>query len=175
MNIFGYNILGLNLIQRSSKFFILILVGAALLKIIDRSICAFFDKLARKPSLSPQKSRLATLRSLLRSITGFLLFIVLFLMIASDLGFNIMPLLTGAGIAGLAISFGAQTLVRDLIFGLFLILDNQINVGDKVKIGDQEGIVVKMLMRNIVLKDSDGNLIIIPNSEIKKITVFKNS
>lgn len=89
------------------------------------------------------------------------------------MGFNIIPILTGAGILGIAISLGAQTLIKDVISGIFLIIDDQINIGDRVKIEDQEGVIVKMFLRNIVLQDKAGNRIYIPNSEINKIIVYK--
>jgi small conductance mechanosensitive channel len=86
---------------------------------------------------------------------------------------NITPLITGAGILGLAFSFGAQTLVKDLIAGFFIILENQYNVGDQVKLNTEEGVVDKITLRATVLKDKKGNLIYIPNSEIKKVVVIK--
>jgi len=112
-----------------------------------------------------------TIRFLLKNIIDAILFLVAILIILSNWGVNIVPILTGAGILGLAFSFGAQTLVKDIIAGFFIIAENQFNIGDKIQIGKLEGEVNKMTLRLTVLKDKNGNLIYIPNSQI--ITVVK--
>lgn len=117
--------------------------------------------------------RTKTLRSFIKSILDGVLFITVFLIILSYWGVNITPILTGAGILGLAISFGAQTLIKDLISGFFILIENQFNVGDKVKIGNFEGEVYKMTMRMTVLKDEKDNLIFIPNSQIIAVVKLK--
>ncbi|MFN4212366.1 MAG: mechanosensitive ion channel family protein [Microgenomates group bacterium] len=117
--------------------------------------------------------RTKTLRSFIKSILDGVLFITVFLIILSYWGVNITPILTGAGILGLAISFGAQTLIKDLISGFFILIENQFNVGDKVKIGNFEGEVYKMTMRMTVLKDEKDNLIFIPNSQIASVVKLK--
>lgn len=142
---------------------------------LQRSINVFFSNLEKKSILVSYRQRLKTLKTLLKSIVSVLIFIVLFLMIFYEFGFNIHPILTGAGILGLAVSFGAQTLIKDLIAGFFIILENQYNVGDFVKIGDTQGKVYKITLRMTVLKDKQDNLIYIPNSEIKKVIIFKKT
>lgn len=166
------NILDKSLVERMIRISLTILVGFFLSKILSRSITISLGKIIKRTPPA-NKSRLVTLSSILTSVINFLLIGIIILIVASELGFDIAPILTGAGIAGLAISFGSQTLVKDLISGFFLILDNQVNIGDKVKIGDQEGIIMQIQMRNIVLRDKDKNLIYIPNSEIKRIIVFR--
>lgn len=140
---------------------------------LQRSINIFFSNLEKKSILVSYHQRLKTLKTLLKSVVSVLIFIVLFLMIFYEFGFNIHPILTGAGILGLAVSFGAQTLIKDLIAGFFIILENQYNIGDFVKIGDTQGKVYKITLRMTVLKDKQDNLIYIPNSEIKKVIIFK--
>jgi small conductance mechanosensitive channel len=141
---------------------------------IDHSINLFFSKLENQTPLASYQQRLATLKSLLKSLVAVIIFGVSFLIIIYEIGFNITPFLTGAGILGLAVSFGAQTLIKDLIAGFFIILENQYNVGDTVKIGESEGKVYRITLRTTVLKDRDKNLIHIPNSEIKRVVVFKH-
>jgi len=92
-----------------------------------------------------------------------------------SLGFDITPILTGAGILGLAISFGAQTIVKDVLSGFFIIIENQYNVGNQVKINDISGEVFKINLRTTVLKDKKENMIYIPNSEIKTVLVYNKS
>jgi small-conductance mechanosensitive channel len=90
--------------------------------------------------------------------------------ILKELGFDIGPILAGAGIVGLAIGFGAQSLVRDVVSGFFMIMENQIRVGDVAKIGDVAGLVEKITLRIVVLRDLDGIVHTIPNGEIKTIS-----
>lgn len=87
---------------------------------------------------------------------------------------NIAPFLTGAGILGLTFSLGAQSLVKDLISGFFIIFDNQLEVGDYVKIGSLEGKVKKITLRQTILRDKKNNTIIIPNSQITSVVKLKN-
>jgi len=81
-------------------------------------------------------------------------------------GIDIKPLLASAGIAGLAIGFGAQTLVKDVINGFFLLVENQFDVGDVVKVSGVQGTVESLTMRRTVLRDADGTVHTIPNSAI---------
>lgn len=91
------------------------------------------------------------------------------LMILRELGIDIMPVLTGAGILGLAVGFGAQTLVRDVISGFFLILEDQVRVGDVAAINGQHGLVEEVNLRTLVLRDEQGAVHVYPNGEIKTL------
>lgn len=120
-------------------------------------------------------SRARTLQALVRSVASVVIFLMVVLVILAQFGINITPILTGAGLIGLAISLGAQSLVKDFIAGFFIIVEDQYNIGDKVKIGENKGEVYKLTLRLTVLKDKDGNLINIPNSTITTVTAFKKS
>jgi small conductance mechanosensitive channel len=91
------------------------------------------------------------------------------LMILREVDIDITPVLTGAGIAGLAIGFGAQTLVRDVISGFFLILEDQVRVGDVAVVNGQGGLVEEVNLRTIVLRDEAGTVHIFPNGEVKTL------
>jgi moderate conductance mechanosensitive channel len=91
------------------------------------------------------------------------------LMILRELDIDITPVLTGAGIAGIAIGFGAQTLVRDVISGFFLIFEDQVRVGDVVTVNGQGGLVEEVNLRTIVLRDEQGAVHIFPNGEVKTL------
>ncbi|MGH7340821.1 MAG: mechanosensitive ion channel family protein [Candidatus Rokuibacteriota bacterium] len=91
------------------------------------------------------------------------------LMILRELDIDITPVLTGAGIAGLAIGFGAQTLVRDVISGFFLILEDQVRVGDVAVVNGQGGLIEQVNLRTIVLRDEAGTVHIFPNGEVKTL------
>tara|TARA_B100001123_G_scaffold228801_1_gene257443 strand:- start:237 stop:1016 length:780 start_codon:yes stop_codon:yes gene_type:complete len=87
----------------------------------------------------------------------------------SELGLNIGPLLAGAGVIGLAVGFGAQTLVKDIITGLFILIEDHISVGDVVKVGSHSGLVEKLTLRTIQLRDPGGTVHVIPFSEVTTI------
>ncbi|MCK4800131.1 mechanosensitive ion channel, partial [Candidatus Parcubacteria bacterium] len=89
--------------------------------------------------------------------------------ILSLFNIDIRPILAGAGIIGLAIGFGAQSLVKDFVSGLFILIENQYGIGDKVKIGSSEGKVTRITMRSTVLKDEEGRTYYISNGSIKDV------
>jgi moderate conductance mechanosensitive channel len=111
-----------------------------------------------------------TMAGVISSVGKFAIFFVASLEILSQLGFNLGPLLASAGIAGLAIGFGAQTLVKDVINGFFILLENQYDIGDSVRVGGVKGAVQDMSLRRTVLRDDDGTVHTIPNSEIKLVS-----
>jgi len=90
--------------------------------------------------------------------------------IVKELGFDIGPILAGAGILGLAVGFGSQSLVKDIVSGFFLIMENQIRIGDVVKIAGVSGQVEKMTLRIVILRDIEGIVHAIPNGEITTVS-----
>jgi small conductance mechanosensitive channel len=99
-----------------------------------------------------------------------ILSVVTLLIVLSELGINIAPLLAGAGIVGLAIGFGAQTLVKDLLTGFFVLLENTINIGDWVLLGGHDGQVEGLTIRHVTVRDIYGNLHTVPWSSVVTIT-----
>src|SRR5262249_8620343 len=116
--------------------------------------------------------RAETLRQIVRSVVKFALFIFVGLTITSDFGFNIAPLLASVGIAGVAIGFGAQSLVKDVISGFFILLEDQYGVGDVIKVGEHSGVVEHMSLRATVLRNLEGQVHVIPNGTIQAVTVL---
>jgi moderate conductance mechanosensitive channel len=110
--------------------------------------------------------RARTLGSVLMNITTTVVVLIAALMILREFRVDISPALTGAGIVGVAVGFGAQTLVRDLIGGFFLILENQIRVGDAVSINGIGGLVETIRLRTTLLRDEEGTVHVIPNGAI---------
>jgi small-conductance mechanosensitive channel len=110
--------------------------------------------------------RARTLGTVLTNITTVVVLIIAVLMILNELGVNISPALTATGIVGVALGFGAQTLVRDVIGGFFLILENQIRVGDSAAINGIGGAVEAINLRTTVLRDEEGTVHVIPNGAI---------
>ncbi len=114
--------------------------------------------------------RTETLSKLVRKTVKALVLIAAALMILQNLGINIGPLLAGAGIVGLAVGFGAQSLVKDVISGFFILLENHMNVGDVVDIAGKGGLVESINLRVTRLRDWEGNVHVIPNGEIAVLT-----
>jgi small conductance mechanosensitive channel len=110
--------------------------------------------------------RARTLGSVLMNITTVVVLLIAVLMVLNEFKVNISPALTGAGIVGVALGFGAQTLVRDMIGGFFLILENQIRVGDVAAINGIGGLVEEINLRTTVLRDEEGTVHVIPNGGI---------
>lgn len=155
-------------------FSIVILVLSFLLSLlIKKSIDAVFAGVKKRINQERTLAKTRTARSFLRNILDGILFLTSLLIILSRWGVNIIPIVTGASILGLAISFGAQTFIKDLISGFFILFEDQFNVGDRVKIGNFEGEVYRVTLRLTVLKDSKGNLIFIPNSQITTVVRLK--
>lgn len=114
--------------------------------------------------------RLQTVIPLIRSGLLAVLCVIAGLVVLSEVGINIAPLLAGAGIVGLAIGFGAQTLVKDLLTGFFVLLENTINVGDWVILGGHDGQVESLSIRHVLVRDIYGNLHTVPWSSVVSIT-----
>jgi moderate conductance mechanosensitive channel len=115
------------------------------------------------------RRRAATLSSILsKTVTALVAFLAI-LMLLRELSIDVVPILTGAGIAGLAIGFGAQNLVRDVISGFFLILEDQVRVGDLARINGVGGIVEQIGLRTIVLRDAEGAVQVFPNGTITSL------
>jgi len=110
--------------------------------------------------------RARTLGSVLTNITTVLVLLIAALMILREFHVDISPALTGAGIVGVALGFGAQTLVRDLIGGFFLILENQVRVGDVVAMNGIAGLVEAINLRTTILRDEEGTVHVIPNGAV---------
>ncbi len=142
-----------------------LIVATIVSLILKKSIDVVFSRIT-------MVGRTRSLRSLLKNILDIILFLTVILIILSHWDINIIPLLTGAGLIGLAISFGAQTLVKDILSGFFIILENQFGVGDRIKIGDHEGVVEEITLRLTVLRDKNKNLVYIPNSQIESVTKY---
>ncbi len=110
-----------------------------------------------------------TISQLLRSV-GRVAIVTIAILLTFNVFINIAPILAGAGILGLAVSFGAQSLVRDVISGFFILSENQFGLGDVIEVAGKAGVVEKMTLRVVVLRDLEGAMHIIPNGELKVVT-----
>ncbi len=150
------------------KTVLVYIIGRLLIELVFKKANQLY--VAREEKRGKQSDRRAkTLAGLTNTLAYILLDIVTVISFLRTFGVNLMPILAGAGVFGLALSFGTQNLIKDLIAGLFILIENQYSLGDRVKIGDYSGRVLKMTMRSTILKDIDGRIIYIPNGTITQI------
>lgn len=149
---------------------ILILIGA---KIAIKFSIILIDKFFESRNtfkITLDENRVNTLKGILKSIIRYTIYFIAFMPILETIGIDIKALITAAGIGGLAIGFGAQNLVRDIITGFFILFEDQFTVGDYVDVGGKGGIVEEMALRVTKVRDFSGDLHIIPNGAIDKVT-----
>jgi len=152
--------------------FIIVLFAVArlvLFKVIDRVIQSVLviDKLEQQQA---RAARVRTLAGLAKSVTGYVLFLIAALMVLQAVNVDPRPLLTAAGVVGFAAAFGAQKLIRDVISGFFIILENQYAVGDYVTVAGFTGVVEEVGMRMTRIRDDVGKLCIVSNGDITTVT-----
>jgi len=148
------------------------LLGALLL---HRALRLFLGRIRearrhREGGNTDDQKRVETLLTLLGRSGAVVLYLTALLLIIADFGIQIGPLLAGLGVVGVAVGFGAQYLVKDLITGAFLVFENQVAVGDVVRIESFEGVVESMTLRTIRVRGAGGQLHIVPNGEIRCMT-----
>ena len=151
--------------QDGPRMLSVILVSFLLIWIL-RSVAGKVTALQTRGPAGFRARQVRTLASVITSVGVFVILFVAALELLPLFGFDLGPLLASAGVAGIAIGFGAQTLVKDFINGFFILLDNQYDLGDKVSIAGVKGIVEDMSLRRTTLRDEDGALHIVPNSQI---------
>jgi small-conductance mechanosensitive channel len=150
---------------------VFVLIAAYLLTRLLRAIARrTADLHIRKLPPGVRVQQVMTVASVVTGIGVFVIFFVAALTVLPILGLNLGPMLASAGVVGLAIGFGAQTLVHDFINGFFILLENQYDIGDTVRIAGVKGTVERMSLRQTVLRDEDGTLHIVPNSAIQIVS-----
>src|SRR5690606_33403608 len=129
------------------------------------------DTVRQMAALRPERrrQRAETMGSVLRGAITVTVFTVATLLALSELDLDLAPLLAGAGIVGVALGFGAQSLVRDLLAGLFMLLEDQYGVGDSVDLGEASGVVEAVGLRVTTVRDLRGVVWYIPNGEIRRV------
>lgn len=150
-----------------------IIIALVMLSQMSRWIVKWLEKLTpERDSLQAveAKKRAQTLGNILRHAFFIVISFIALLMILGELGIQLGPLLATAGIGALAIGFGAQSLVKDVISGFFIILENQYRIGDVIEVAGVSGLVESVSLRRTVLRDLEGKVHTIPNGEIKIVS-----
>ncbi|HVL81628.1 MAG TPA: mechanosensitive ion channel family protein [Actinomycetota bacterium] len=179
------------LVLRPVRIVMILLVAFVLNRLAKRAIARFVrslqtDRMRRgletireKPAAgalftTDEPSQRASLRAsttgaVLSSVTGFVIWTIAFIYVLAELRINLAPLIAGAGIAGIAIGFGAQNLVRDFLSGLFMLIEDQYGVGDVIDVGGVSGVVEGVSLRTTRLRDVHGNVWHVPNGTIERV------
>jgi small-conductance mechanosensitive channel len=146
---------------------VITLVIIKVVQILSERLATLF---ARQRVDVEAKKRANTLASVIRHLATVAILAVAFITVLGELGVEIGPVLAAAGIVGLAVGFGAQSLVKDVINGFFILLEDQIRVGDVVQAAGQSGLVEKVNLKMTILRDFSGNVHFIPNGIIDTVT-----
>lgn len=148
--------------------FIIAFILTRLLKLVSRRLTKFSKSQGLPSAVRAQQLR--TLSGVIYSVGLFIIVFVAALQVLPLLGINMGPLLASAGIAGVAIGFGAQTLVKDFINGFFILVENQYDIGDVIRIAGVQGTVEMMTLRRTILRDADGTVHNVPSSQIAVVS-----
>jgi small conductance mechanosensitive channel len=163
---------------RGLRIVIIIVAYAVARSVLFRLIDATLARLVARQGIATSEeraNRLRTLQGLVRSVAGYVLFFLMIVMVLQALAVDVTGLITTAGVTGLAIGFGAQKLVKDVISGFFIIVEDQYAVGDYVTIGAATGTVEEIGMRITRLRDDMGRLWILSNGDVSTITNFSRA
>ena len=157
-------------IQAGSRIAAILVVSFLLVAIARRLISGLEKFTATHAHDVEARKRAATVSNVLRKLASFFIIGIATLAIFNTLGISILPFLATAGVAGIAIAFGAQSLVKDFFRGFFLLAENQIRQGDVVEIAGKSGLVEDLTLRYVQLRDYEGNVHFVPNGEIGVVT-----
>jgi small-conductance mechanosensitive channel len=166
---FRANALGGRLVSASITILIAAMITVAIWEVVNSMMDRHLAKLTREAQMV-KSARLRTLLPILRTVLMSTLIGIFGLTALSEIGVNIAPLLAGAGILGVAIGFGSQKLVQDFITGIFLLLENAMQVGDWVTVAGLSGSVENLSIRTMRLRAGDGSVHIIPFSSVSTVT-----
>jgi len=158
-------------LEHGTFIFVILLFGGGLWYALKKFLPAMIQRLMVKPKRAEgregMKKRADTLQGVFMGLGKVLIILLVIFMVLSELEIPIGPILAGLGIVGIAVGFGAQYLIRDLIAGVFILMENQYRVGDVARVADIAGLVEDITLRKTVLRDLDGIVHHVPNGEIK--------
>ena len=161
----------LHLGENLLKIFVIMIIANIIIRIGKVAIHNVF-KLRNLSPLNKSERREETLAKLLDNTLTYVVYFIAFMMVLSVLGIDVKALIAGAGVVGLAVGFGAQSLVKDIISGFFIIFEDQFSVGDHIRVGEFEGNVEAIGLRTTKIKSWTGEVHILPNGSITQVTNF---
>jgi small-conductance mechanosensitive channel len=166
---FGRGQLGSRLLASLVSMSLTVVVALTVWEVANAAIARHLAKLSRDAQAA-RSARVRTLLPMLRTVLSIVILVFVALNVLTEIGVNVAPLIAGAGVIGLAVGFGSQTLVRDVITGAFLLFEDAMAVGDVVSVGGLSGVVEQLSIRSIKLRAQDGSVHIIPFSAVTTVT-----
>ncbi|HPA90728.1 MAG TPA: mechanosensitive ion channel family protein [Quisquiliibacterium sp.] len=148
---------------------VILIAAWIVIAVAQRAIRTLRERIARRMDDREAIKRAETLGRVFRYLVAVVVSLVAGMLVLSELGVSVAPILGAAGVAGLAVGFGAQSLVKDFFTGFFLLLENQIRQGDVVRLGNHSGLVEEITLRYVQLRDYDGNVHFVPNGQISTV------
>jgi len=153
-----------------ARITLIVILALIALRAIHRVLSRLREVIDGRQMLGEDSQRIRTLSRVLRYVLTVVIAVVTGLLILGELGVSVAPILGAAGVIGIAVGFGAQTLVKDYFTGFFLLLENQVRHGDVVEAGGKAGVVEELTLRYLRLRDYSGNVHFVPNSTISTVT-----
>jgi small conductance mechanosensitive channel len=154
----------------AARVVLILVLAVVALRFIEYFIPRLREMIATRQGSAEDGQRIRTLSRVVRYVLSVAAWVITALLILGEFGVSIAPILGAAGVVGIAIGFGAQSLVKDYFTGFFLLLENQIRLGDVVNAGGKGGLVEELTLRYLRLRDYDGNVHFIPNGTITVVT-----
>lgn len=151
------------------RIVVIVIAAWILIGVLQRAIRAFRIRIASRLDDREAVKRAETLGRVFRYTVAVVVSLIAGMLVLGELGISVAPILGAAGVVGLAVGFGAQSLVKDYFTGFFILLENQIREGDVVKLGDHAGLVEVVTLRYVQLRDYDGNVHFVPNGQITTV------
>ncbi len=149
---------------------VVILIVAWVLQVLAQRLIRLFRRYVSRRTGGDEIARIETLARVFRNAAGVVIVLIAGTLVLGELGISVAPILATAGVAGVAIGFGAQSLIKDYFNGFFLLLDDQVRQGDVVEVAGKGGLVEEVTLRYVRLRDMDGHVHYVPNGEIKLVT-----
>lgn len=152
------------------RFILILLVAYAVLFLVKKAIGRIGTRLQSKAGTRGERKRIETLMRVFKYVANIVIMIMGALAALNTIGISIAPMLAAAGVVGIAVGFGAQSLVKDYFTGIVLLMENQIRVGDVVNLDNRIGSVEEVTLRYVRLRDAEGNVHFVPNGVITSVT-----
>lgn len=160
----------LDLGLQATKFLMVIVVALVLLRLVKTAIERVGKRMQQRSSTLDDQKRVETLTRVLKYVANVVVLLLGALIALGTIGISIAPVLAAAGVVGLAVGFGAQSLVKDYFTGIVLLIENQIRAGDFIEVGGKSGTVENVTLRYVRMRDAHGNVHFVPNGQIDSVT-----
>lgn len=148
------------------RIVLIVVLAWVLVALLQRTVRKVRERIAARLDDAEAVKRAETLGRVLRYVVAVVVTLIAGMLVLGELGVSVAPILGAAGVVGVAVGFGAQSLVKDYFTGLFILLEDQIHQGDVVRLGDHAGLVEEMTLRYVRLRDYDGHVHFVPNGHI---------